>query len=97
VAADGTETLRRYVYDGEDILAILDENDTILQEFLHGPGIDEPLSLRQGNQIYSYHADALGSIIAITDRQGNIVQRYRYDAWGNITFTLERTGSNLYV
>ncbi|MCX6587245.1 MAG: hypothetical protein NTX13_11805 [Acidobacteria bacterium] len=49
-------------------------------------GIDEVLMQTRGAQSYFYHADALGSIVAITDGSGNVVQRYGYDAWGNIVF-----------
>jgi RHS repeat-associated protein len=85
VDSQGQETLRRYVYDREDILFELDQNNQLVSEFLHGPGIDEPLLLARNNQIYTYHRDALGSIIAITDQSNTIVQRYTYDAYGNLT------------
>jgi RHS repeat-associated protein len=85
VSAQGQETLRRYVYDREDILFELDGSNTVLTQFLHGPGIDEPLTLVRNGETYRYHADALGSIIVITDRNNTIVQRYSYDAYGNLS------------
>ena len=88
VSAQNQETIRRYVYDQEDILFELDQNNRVLTKFLHGPGIDEPLSLTRNNQTYRYHADTLGSIIAITDPNHTVVQRYTYDAYGNLTNTL---------
>ncbi len=58
----------------------------MLTEYVHGPGIDEPIAMLRNNQTYYYHADGLGSIIAITDSIGRVVQRYEYDSFGNITY-----------
>ncbi len=81
----GQETTRRSVYEGEDLLYELDGTGTVLTEFIHGAGIDEPLAMKRDGHIYYYHADVLGSIMAITDENQNLVQRYEYDAYGNIT------------
>ncbi len=78
--------ITRYVYDREDILFELDGSGNIVTEFVHGPGIDEPIAMLRNNQTYYYHADGLGSIIAITDSAGQVVQRYEYDSFGNITY-----------
>lgn len=88
-APDGTETVRRFIYDREDILFELDGNGAVISEYLHGPGIDEPISMRKDGQTYYYHQDALGSIVAITDADKNLVQRYEYDAYGAITYVLD--------
>lgn len=40
----------------------------------------------RNNLPYYYHADGLGSIIAITDSSGNVVQRYEYNSFGEITY-----------
>jgi len=85
--AQGAAILRRYVYDKQAILFELDGQDNVISEFNHGPSIDEPLALKRNGQIYIYHTDALGSVIAITDAASQLVQRYEYDAYGNITYT----------
>ncbi len=82
--ASGAVTMRRYVYDGANLIAELDGEDHLLTEFLHGPGIDQPLAMTRAGRTYTYQADALGSILAIIDDTNAVVQRYRYDAWGNI-------------
>ncbi|KIE42209.1 hypothetical protein SE37_06020 [Geobacter soli] len=73
-----------YVYDEEDIiLEITNDGTTATKTFYtHGPGMDEPLALERGGSHYYYHADHLGSIMAITDSAGNVVQSYRYDTFG---------------
>jgi RHS repeat-associated protein len=74
----------RYVYDNEDIIAVLDGNNTQTQTITHGPGIDEPLILKNADTSanYYYHADGLGSITALTNEQGAIAEAYEYQAYG---------------
>ena len=43
----------------------------------------------RNNQTYYYHADGLGSIIAITNSAGQVVQRYEYNSFGEITYQLD--------
>jgi len=77
---------RRYVYDNEDIIAILDADGNPLHTFTHGPGIDEPLIMtRADGANYFYHADALGSITALTDGNKETVETYTYKAYGEPT------------
>jgi len=87
---NGTTT--RYIYDNEDILLELDVNDNIKARYTHGPGIDEPLSVKRDTNgdgvldtTYYYHRDGLGSITTMTNSAGSVVQSYTYDAFGNIT------------
>ena len=85
---DGAIT--RYVYDGQSIIqetttkgahrATRPESIT----YIHGPNIDEPLSIETDKKTHYYHADGLGSITALTDRHGNAVQSYEYDSFGNL-------------
>jgi RHS repeat-associated protein len=84
VAKNVDNTVTKYLYDQEDILLELDETDTILARYTHGPGIDEPLSLDKDAQSYYYIADGLGSIVKLMDTAGTVVNNYTYDAFGNI-------------
>ncbi len=77
-------TISHYLYEGEDILLEYDQTGAVVTRYIHGPGIDEPLAMEKDGQLYCYHADDLGSIIALTDSTGSVVQSYRYDAFGNI-------------
>ncbi|MCM2268200.1 MAG: hypothetical protein NDI60_10560 [Elusimicrobiales bacterium] len=59
-SVDGSPT--HYIYDNEDIIAMLDGEGKVLQTFTHGPGIDEPLIMTKADGAdYYYHADGLGS------------------------------------
>jgi RHS repeat-associated protein len=84
-------TCTRYVYDQEDIALEFDGTNVLQARWTHGPGIDEPLLLerdRNGNGTFesaeqlTYHADGLGSIVALTDASGTVVERYRYESFG---------------
>lgn len=79
----------RYVYDGEDIIlqTVSNGTTTTTTHFVPGPGIDDPLAMVRGGQKYFYHADGLGSIVAISDSSKAVVQRYAYDAYGMVTST----------
>jgi len=92
-------TTTNYVYDGEDILLQLvnDGATTHTRQFVHGPGIDEPLAQMQDEQSYYYHADGLGSVLALTDSGKGIVQRYKYDTFGMLTAVLNAEFGNVYT
>jgi RHS repeat-associated protein len=77
---DGITT--RYTYDSEDIL-FETANGSIGNVYVHGPGIDDPLALLDNKGPAYYHADGLGSIVALTDSTAKVVQRYEYDSFGN--------------
>lgn len=82
----GSTTARQYVYDAEDV-ALEYVNGSLTNHIVHGPGIDEPLALVQGENVYFYHADGLGSILKLTDGGQNVVQSYGYDSFGKVTAT----------
>jgi len=73
-----------YLYDGEDIVTEYNSTGAITAKYTHGPGIDEPLSDKEGGLKYYYHADALGSVKRITDSSGSVIRKYTYNSYGNI-------------
>lgn len=72
----------RYFYDQEDILATFNDSGHERARYTHGPGIDEPLAEARPHRTRYHHADALGSIVALTGKDGNPVRHYRYSAFG---------------
>jgi RHS repeat-associated protein len=57
--------------------------------YTHGPGIDNPVSVRLygvGGGDYYYHKNHQGSITAITNSTGNVAKQYNYDAFGKRIF-----------
>ena len=100
IAKNVNGTITRYVYDNDDILleyssSDADPSSSVLKaRFTHGPGIDELLWMErdlnsdgafQDTERFLYHADGLGSIVALTDSTGKVIERYRYDSFGNPT------------
>jgi RHS repeat-associated protein len=83
------ETITKYLYDKEDIIAAYDGNNQLVAHYIHGPGIDEPIAMVRNSQSYFYHLDGLGSVTGITDTNGTAVQRYDYDSFGNIVSMLD--------
>ncbi len=84
-----TTTVKRYIYDNEDILLELDGSNNITTRYTHGPGIDEPLVMEKGGASFFCHADGLGSITEITDSVGVVKQRYTYSSFGKIESQLD--------
>ena len=76
-----------YLYDSEDIIAEYDGAGNVRAKYTHGPGIDEQLAVRKDATNYYYHADGLGSIVAVTNASGTVAQTYSYDSFGNITIS----------
>jgi len=74
----------QYFYHDQDVLAEYDGAGNRLASYTYAPGMDQLLMMERSGQVWFYHTDGLGSVIAITDVAGNLVQRYGYDAWGNI-------------
>ncbi|MDH4227146.1 MAG: hypothetical protein OEV59_05265 [Deltaproteobacteria bacterium] len=82
--SSGSAEVTRYFYDGEDILVETDGNGNVGNRYTHGPGIDEPLALTTDKGVYFYHADGLGSIVALTDKNQTVVQDYQYGFFGDL-------------
>ena len=68
-----------YIYNENDIIAILDSNKNEKAYITHYDGIDTPLSITTNEGTYYYHRDHQGSILALTDQDGNIVETFTYD------------------
>jgi len=87
----------RYVYDGLDLIAELDDYDAVIAGYTHGPGIDDPLVMRYDGDDYFYHKNHLGSITAITDIYENTVKTYTYYAFGGIRSESGSLGHNAFT
>ena len=70
---------QKYLYDGDNIIAILDEQNQVIATLTHDESIDTPLSITNQNGTFYYHRDYQGSIVALTDENGNIVESFAYD------------------
>jgi RHS repeat-associated protein len=66
---------KTYLYDGSDLISETGADYTF------GPGIDQPLERKSGQNEY-YLSDALGSVIGLVDGTGNIKTSYNYSPFG---------------
>lgn len=92
--ADGFTT--RYIYDDEDILMQfegLSGSWTYAARYIHGPGIDEPLTMMRGINNYYYVYDGLGSVTDVVNGNGIVVNHYDYDSFGNFLYKDENVRS----
>ena len=72
-------TDQRYLYNGDDIVAILDDQNQVIATITHDESIDTPLSITNANGTFYYHRDHQGSIVALTDSNGQVVESFTYD------------------
>jgi RHS repeat-associated protein len=66
---------KTYLYDGSDLISETGADYTF------GPGIDQPLERKSGQNEY-YLSDALGSVIGLADGTGTIKTSYNYSPFG---------------
>jgi len=82
-----------FYYDGWQVVEERDNADTLVQQYVYGIYIDEPLvldkNLNGDNNTTDpvdlrlfYHQNTLSSTFALTDTNGTIVEGYQYDAYG---------------
>jgi RHS repeat-associated protein len=73
----------------EDMLnpiAVLDQNNNVVAQFVYADKMNVPAYLVKDNKTYRIISDHLGSPrLVIDSTDGNIVQRIDYDEFGNIT------------
>lgn len=81
VATSGT-TITEFQYDGDRLIAEYSgSSGGMLQRYVHGDRVDEPLVWYQGSARNWLHADRQGSIVAVSDANGDVTP-YTYDAYG---------------
>lgn len=74
-----------YYYAGNQMVEEYN-GQTLVASYLFGNDIDEALQMKRGNNTYYYHANHLGSVMALTDSESHIAERIEYDAFGTPSF-----------
>ncbi len=85
-----------FFYDGWRVLEERNGANVVMQQYVYGIYLDEPLMLDRnlngdssaidpGDQRLFYHQNTQYSVHALTDMAGNIVEAYQYDAYGKAT------------
>ena len=75
----------KYLYDGADLLAEMNNAGTLTARYLYGSRIDEPLERKTSSTTHYYLADGLGSIALLTTSTGTLAESYTYDPFGTPT------------
>ncbi len=76
--SSGTEA---FYYAGDQMVEEYNGNK-LAASYVYGNNIDEALQIKRGNNVYYYHANQLGSTMALTDKDGKVAERIAYDAYG---------------
>jgi len=81
-AVDGVTT--EFIYDDS---RVIEEkvNSATTAYYVYGMRLDEPVMMNRSGQNFYYHADILGSTVALTDSAGNLVESYLYNPYGKVT------------
>jgi RHS repeat-associated protein len=74
-----------FSYDGDNLMEELGSGGVAVARYSQGLGIDEPLAMYRSGVTSYYHADGLGSIVALTNSRGFPATAYLYDSFGNLT------------
>ena len=87
--------------DGEDVIQERDGTGNVVSTYLHGPGIDDPItmlrdvdgngSINHDTEVWHYTKDTLGSVKDLTNPLGQVVQRHRYSVGGIQTLELDES------
>jgi RHS repeat-associated protein len=72
-------------YSGWRLIEERDGSGALVQMYVHGAALDELLMKTDQGGIVYYHADGLGSTVALTSTTGALVESYNYDAFGSVT------------
>lgn len=62
------------------------ESNGIITSFLNGNNLDEIIQMEREDDVYFYHKNHLGSVMALTDKNGLIVESIDYDVDGTPVF-----------
>ncbi len=88
-----------HVYDGQHVVADLDEANNKLLTYTYGPGTDQLLALTDWTgsapKTYLTVRDHQNTIWALTDTNGVIVESYDFDAWGKVLSVKNGAGQAL--
>ena len=87
--------LRTFLFDGDDVLMVLNESHAIESEYTAYPGTDRPHSVRRGGQTYYYMSDFPGNVIGLINSSNQVKARYGYGPFGELESLSDQVGNLL--
>lgn len=87
IEADRNGTVTKYVRDvlQDNILIELDGNNDPINYYIYTPSGMLLARMKPTGELYYYHGDTRGSVVAITDESAAITHQYRYEDFGRLT------------
>lgn len=91
VVGAGSATTSLFIYDGSQIVAVMDTSGNRLRTYAYYPGVDQPHSVQIGQGLRYYYTSetGAGSVWGVIDTTRAVVNRYRYAPFGTLTDSLE--------
>jgi RHS repeat-associated protein len=72
-----------FLDDGDNEIAEYDGSGNLLNRYIPGPNINDPIAMVTANAHTYFHVDKLGSVVAMSGANGNLAQGpFNYDAYG---------------
>ncbi|AKJ63427.1 RHS repeat-associated core domain-containing protein [Kiritimatiella glycovorans] len=99
VRTSGATNTVHYIYDGEQVVAEIDESGTLRRTYVWAPEIDRLLSFTdyESGATNTYYAltDPQGTVHALLDETGAVAESYEYNAWGRVEAVRQADGEEL--
>ena len=96
--AAGTPDRVRYFHDGWR--EIEERRDGFTQQYVYGPGLDEPLTLDRDNdgdgildETFFYHQDGRSHVVSLTTTDGLVAEQISYDVYGRPSVVRSAVGN----
>jgi RHS repeat-associated protein len=81
VVGDPSASTRSF-FDGWRLIEEQNESGRAVATYVHGPGMNDVLSVRRGHRDLFLHKDDLQTVLAVTDDTGRRIESYAYDDFG---------------
>lgn len=75
-----------FYFDGFREIEERDVAGNVTATYVFGTWIDDILQMKRGGDVYFYHSNSLGSVVALTNAAGEVVERYEYEGFGAVHF-----------
>lgn len=78
----------QFIYDGDNLIEERVSGVVAATFVLDGSRShdDEVIQTQRNGQVYFYHTDDQGNVLALTNAKGEVAERYDYDDYGAVTF-----------
>jgi len=73
---------RHFVYDGDNVILVLDDSGQVVSRRLQDRAVDRPLAVDDGNEIQWLLTDHLGSVRNVVSTNGQSLAEFAYTPFG---------------